>query len=94
MRVVRDHMAYKVLRTRRLTPYQAQYFCHSAQRRHASADYRLGGQPPLWLAKVIYRLMVAWFVLVSLVVAVLLLALLALSVWLAVVIFAACFPAA
>jgi hypothetical protein len=33
MRVVRDHMAYKVARDRRLTPYEAQYFWHCAGQR-------------------------------------------------------------
>jgi hypothetical protein len=38
MRVVLAHMAYRVVETRRITPYQAQYFWHTAHQRRANGD--------------------------------------------------------
>jgi hypothetical protein len=46
MRVVRDHMAYKVARDRHLRPYEAQYFVHTVLvPREQSAFDDLAGLP-------------------------------------------------
>ena len=38
MRVVRAHIEYRVAETRRITPYQAQYFWHTANQRASDFD--------------------------------------------------------